>query len=347
MDGEHRRYSVVQWATGNIGTRSLRAVIDHPNLDLVGVYVYSDAKVGRDAGELCGVGPVGVFATRSVDEILTLHPDCVLYMPSRTELDVLSRLLESGINVVTTRGDFHRPASLDPAVRERIEGACERGRSSLHSTGSSPGFSTEALALVLMSLQRRLDCLTVNEFADVSSRPSPELLFGLMGFGRPPERFDSRRWEHGAVAFGPSLGVVADAVGLPLDRVESMGEVATARRAVDLAAGRIEAGTVAAQRMVVTGIRGGRPLLRFVANWYVTTEITPAWELGETGWHVLVEGDAPLDVRISFPVPVERYGATSPGYTAHRAVNAVPYVCDAAPGIRTSIELPQIVPHFA
>jgi hypothetical protein len=337
------KYRVVQWATGNIGTRALRAVIEHPNLELVGVYVYSGAKAGRDAGELCGLGPVGVTATQDLDAILALQPDCVLYMGDRADVDLLCRLLESGANVVCTRGEFHRPASLEPAVREGIEAACRRGGTSLHSTGSSPGFITEALPLVLMSLQRRLDGLTIDEFADLSSRNSPELLFGVMGFGRDPSAFGPDRWGHGAAAFGPSLRLLADGVSLPLDAVEGSGEVATARTDFEVAAGAVRAGTVAAQRMVVTGVRDGRPLLRFRANWYLSTDLEPAWDLRETGWRVVLEGDAPLDVGIRFPVAADAYAATSPGYTAHRPVNAIPYVCAAEPGIRTILDLPQVV----
>ena len=338
-----KRYRVVQWATGNIGTRALRAVIEHPHMDLVGVRVYSDDKVGRDAGALCGLAPTGVLATSDIDDVIASEPDCVLYMPSRPDIDDLSRLLESGINVVSTRSEFHRPADVDPEVRARIEAACLRGNASLHSTGSSPGFITEALPIVLTSIQRRLDRLTIDEFADMSSRNSPELIFDLMGFGRDPSTFDPRRWAHGAAAFGPSFGVLADALSLPLDGVESTGEVATATGTFEIAAGVVEAGTVAAQRMIVNGMRDGRPLLQFRANWYLTTELEPAWELQGSGWRVLVEGDAPLEVSISFPVAPEDYAATTPGLTAHRPVNAIPYVCEAEPGIRTITDLPQVV----
>lgn len=338
------RYRVVQWATGNIGTRSLQAVIEHPDLDLVGLYVYSDAKVGQDAGELCGLGPVGIVATHDVDHIVSLRADCVLYMADRADTDVLCRLLESGANVVATRSEFHRPAGMDPEVRDRIEAACQRGGSTLHSTGSSPGFITEAVPLVLASVQRRLDCLTVDEFADMSSRDSPQMIFNLMGFGRDPSTFDPTGMaNHGASTHGASLGAFADAISMPLDDVRSNAAVAVARRPVEVAAGRIEAGTVAAQRMEVTGIHRGRPLLRFRANWYLTNVVEPAWDLRETGWRVLVEGDLPLDVGIHFPVPPDEWAATSPGVTAHRPVNAIRYVCAAEPGIRTTAELPQII----
>ena len=338
-------YRVVQWATGNIGLRSLQAVIEHPDLELVGLYVYSDAKVGRDAGELCGLPQVGVAATHDIDEILAQQPDCVLYMGDRVDVDAICRLLESGANVVSTRSEFHRPASLDPETRMRLEAACARGSSTLFSTGSSPGFITEALPIALLSMQRRLDRLLIEEFADMSSRNSPEMIFELMGFGRDPSHFDPRGVEaHGGASFAGSLRTVADALGLPLDEVVAKGQVAVAIHATDIAAGRVEAGTIAAQRLDVTGMHGGRPLLCFRANWYLTPEVDPAWDLRATGWHLLVEGDTPLDVDIHFPVPPEKWTTTSPGLTAHRPVNAIPYVCQAEPGIRTSTELPQIIP---
>lgn len=154
-------YKVVQWATGNIGTRSLKSVIEHPNMQLVGLYVHSQEKAGRDAGELCGLAPVGVKATNSIDNVIALHPDCVLYMQQGANIDDLCRLLASGVNVVTTRVEFHDPITRDPGIRQRLEEACNKGGASLHSTGSSPGFITEALPIVLLSLQRRLDGLTI------------------------------------------------------------------------------------------------------------------------------------------------------------------------------------------
>jgi 2,4-diaminopentanoate dehydrogenase len=334
---------VVQWATGNIGTRSLRHVIEHPGLTLAGVYVTSPAKAGKDAGDLCGLPATEVIATNDIDEILALRADCVLYMPAACDMDEVCRLLASGANIVTTRGEFHHPESMDPAARGRVAEACAVGGTSIHSTGSSPGFISEALPLVLTSIQRRLDGLTISEFADLSQRDSPDLLFNIMGFGKPAAEFDTRRFGYGAISFGPSLRLTAEALGMPLDSVESTGEVAVARETTRIAAGPLEAGTVAAQRMIVSGIRAGRPVLRFQAMWYCTTELDPAWDVRATGWHVFVDGDAPLDIDLRFPVPIERMGEVSPGYTANRAVNAVPFVCAAPPGICTTVDLPQII----
>jgi len=184
---------------------------------------------------------------------------------------------------------------------------------------------------------------SVIEYADLSQRNSPDLLFNVMGFGKPVAEFDVRRFSYGRISFGPSLQLLADMLGIPLDSVEASGDVAAARHPVRIAAGTLEAGTVAAQRMLVSGIRDGRPVLRFCATWYCTADLDLSWDVRATGWHVLVEGDAPLDIDIRFPVPLERMGATSPAYTANRAVNAVPFVCAASAGIRTTADLPQII----
>jgi hypothetical protein len=261
-----------------------------------------------------------VRATANIDGIVELRPDCVLYMPNSLDLDELCRLLMAGINVVTTCGAFHHPASMDAEVRTRVQTACELGDASVHSTGSSPGFITEAVPLVLTSIQRQLNALTIDEYADLSQRNSPELLFDLMGFGRPAGPFEQFRADYLRSSFGPSLRLVADAVGLPLDSVEASGELATTSRETTIAAGTLAAGSVAAQRITISGIRAGRPLIQFRATWYCTTDLDAGWEVRETGWHVSVDGDAPLEVNLRMPIPLDRMAAVSPAYTANRAV---------------------------
>lgn len=334
---------VVQWATGNIGSRALRAVIEHPQLELAGLWVHSEDKVGRDAGELCGLGTTtGVIATNDVDEVVALDADVVLYMPQGCDFDAVCRLLASGKDVVTTRGEFHRPASLDPGVRARVENACQDGGTSIHSTGSSPGFITEAVPIVLTSLSRRLDRLTIEEYADMSRRPSPQLLFDIMGFGKDPAELKPGRAQHLLRAFGPSLEVTAEALGCPLDGFDATEELAVATADTEIAAGTIAAGTVGGMRTVVSGFRDGEELIRFVATWWCT-DLDADWERQPTGWRVRVDGDVPMDVRIEFAVPIERMAEHSPGFTAHRAVNAVHAVHAAPPGIRTTVELPTVV----
>lgn len=339
------RYRVVQWATGNIGTRSLREVIRHPMLELVGLLVYDPAKDGVDAGLLCGEKPVGVPATTDRDAIRAIGADCVLYMPRAMDLDDVIALLESGTNVVTTCGElFDGGRPLGEQRRARLLDACERGGASVYATGSSPGFITDALPFALLSLQRRVDLIEIDEFADLSQRDSPVLLFELMGFGQALGSYDARRSSYLLDAFSPSLGVLAGAAGRPVDEWTSAGEVAAARHTTRLAAGELPEGSIAAQRTTIVGRSNRADVVRFSPTWYCTTDLEPEWDLRPTGWRVRIHGDAPLDVALPFPIAVEDLGSFTPAYTANRPVNAVPYVCGAAPGILSTADLPPITP---
>ena len=339
------RYRVVQWATGNIGGRALREVIRHPALELVGVLVYNPAKEGLDAGALCGEAPVGVAATTDRAEILALRADCVLYMPRWLELDDVVAMLGSGTNIVTTRGElFGRGHNLGAVGRARVHDACQRGRASIYATGSSPGFITDALPLALLSMQRHVVSLTIEEFANLSQRDSPELLFELMGFGRPIDSFDPRRANYLLGEFQPSLAALANAAGLAIDDWVCRGEVAAAREDTKILAGEIQAGTIAGQRTVIVGRHAGADAVQFIATWFCTTDLEPTWELRATGWRVRVDGEAPFDVDMAFPIRLEDLAAFTPAYTANRPVNAIPYVCEAAPGILGTQDLPPITP---
>lgn len=339
-------YRVAQWAAGRIGRSAMRAVIRHPAMELVGLHVHSADKVGQDAGELCGLSPVGISATNSIDDLIETRPDCVLYMPEGYDIDAMETLLSAGINIVTTRSEFFYPEGMDTELGQRIETACQNGSATLFATGSSPGFSTVVLPLALSYISRRIDCITIDEFANIPASTTPGMITDVMGFGSPaPETFDPGRLHHVATGFSQSLQMLAAAMNISIDGFNSEGEFALAEEPVELANGYIiQPGTVAAQRITVAAMSQQQPVLQFRANWYCTRALDQDWELGDSGWRVQVEGDTPMDVNISFPRSTDNYADQMSGMTAHPAVNAVPYVCKADPGIATNVTLPVIAP---
>jgi 4-hydroxy-tetrahydrodipicolinate reductase len=298
-----------------------------------------------DAGALCGEDSVGVSATTDPEAIHALNADCVLHMARALEAEHIVRLLESGTNVVTTRGELQAGGQpLDELARARIAAACEKGQTSIYATGSSPGFITDALPFAILSMQRHVEAIEIDEFANLKRRLPAHLIFELMGFGRPLESYSPKRAQFLVSEFGPALGVLAEAAGRTVDEWVATGEVAAARQDTSIAAGDLEAGTVAAQRNTIIGRVEGKDFVRFTANWYCTEDVEPAWDLRETGWRVQVVGDAPFDVSIRFPVPLEDYPSYMPALTANRPVNAIPYVCSAPPGILSTADLPPITP---
>jgi 2,4-diaminopentanoate dehydrogenase len=340
-------YRVVQWATGRIGQSSLRELIRSPQMELVGVYVHSAAKEGRDAGDLCGLPPVGVAATCDINKIIALKPDCIVANQEGCNLEDVCRFLEAGINIATSRVDFLEPDRMDPEVRRRTQEACLKGGASIHASGSSPGFSSEALPLVMASMSRRMDCMTIDEFADIPAS-CPDVQVVGMGFGRQPgQEFDPHLLAHIAHGFQQSVNLVAKALNLPLESFNVFGETANAKERFLLPGGTpIEKGTVAAQRISVFGMRGGKPIIRYRINWYCTTNVDKDWDLRRSGWRLLIEGETPIDVSITFPVAGDQVSPAMAAITAYRVINAVPHVCAAAPGIRTTADLPNIYPNM-
>jgi len=352
-------YRVIQWATGNTGQRALREVIRDPALDLVGVRVYDQAKDGVDAGSLCGETPTGILATADREAILELDADCCVYMaratgtgPTRAGLtqdelvDDLVALLEHGTNVVTTCTDLiARGVRLGDAHRARIVDACERGASSVWASGSDPGFVTETLPLALLSIQRRVDLIEIEEFGDLSRRPSPHMVMEQMRFGKALEEFDpDRRKNHLFGEYQPALTILADMAGFEIDEWTAEGGVAAAKEDVEIVAGTIKAGTAAAQRIIVTGRCGGTDRLRFTQYGFVAMDVDPDWGLQPTGWRLRLHGDAPIDMSMPFPVPLDELASFVPAFNANGPVNAIPYVCEAKPGILSTEDLPHMLP---
>ena len=224
-----------------------------------------------------------MLATDDVDALVVLDADCVLYMPSRLDLDELCRLLASGKNVVSTCSELvHARRALPADQVARLEKACGEGGVSLFATGSSPGFISDVVPIALLFLERSLDRLVIEEFANISQRPSPQLLFEVMGFGREPGPVDERRAHHMRVSFGPPLEALAERVGIPIDRVEASAEVAVAprrRSPSPPARSRQDASPRSARsspRWTATQER-----LVFQATWYCSTELDHDWHLGD------------------------------------------------------------------
>jgi hypothetical protein len=340
---------VIQWATGTVGRHAVRAVLEQPELKLVGAYVYSEDKAGRDVGEICGVAPTGVIATADRAAILGLDADCVLYMPQgegdpKTAIADICAILASGKNVVSTAlTALIYPISLGQAVADAIGAACQAGGVSFHGTGIEPGWGSEVLPLAMSPLFRRIDSLLVQEILDYSTYPSTMMLFDGMGFGRPPQHVGRTPIPlHQSGAFGAPLLMLADAFGAPIDEMFYECELALAETPFDVAAGRVETGTVSGKRYSYTAVVKGRPALKVEHVTRLGEHTAPHWPQGR-GWHVTVKGSPNMTLKSTIaPDGGDENDEACLG-TAMHAVHAIAPVCAAEPGIRTFLDLPTII----
>jgi hypothetical protein len=339
---------VIQWATGSVGRHAVAAVHEHPELELVGALVYSDAKAGRDVGDICGIGPIGVTATTDPAEIVALDADCVLYMPQGEmnpmgALDDICRLLASGKNVVSTAvTGLIYPLSLGRRVVEKLEAACTDGQSSVHGTGIEPGWAAEVLPLTMSGLFQRIDTLLVQELMDYTTYDSADMLFDIMGFGKAPDEpvpmADAAL--AGFTLRGP-LMLLAEGLGATIEDFVYHREVAVTDKPFDIKAGRIPAGTVSAQRFGYTAVVDGRRALTVEHVTRLGDDQAPDWPTGR-GWKVTVEGRPSMVLDSKIATHGEDEADQGCLGTAMHAVHAIAPVCAAGPGIRTFLDLPMI-----
>lgn len=346
---------VVQWSTGGVGRIAIRALSRRPDLELAGVWVHSPEKAGRDAGELAGVGPLGVSTTSDGEALIALAPDCICYASAgesrpRECVDDLCRMLAAGINVVTTSvpGLVH-PAAFDARQVERLEAACSEGGATLYASGLEPGFAGDQLVLTLATLSHGIRSVRTQEIFSYAGYPVPFTIFEVFGFGKSPEHrcimelpgVQSSSW-------GPPVRMVADRLGVDLEAIQETYEKRVTERRLEVAAGVIEAGTVAAVRFETIGVVDGRDAIVIEHVNRMADDVAPDWPTAHRDgtYRILFEGDPCLTCELQVGGP-EDFTAEGMVATTMRIVNAIPFVCEAPPGIASSADLPLTLPRGA
>lgn len=329
---------VIQWATGTTGMFALRHLVDSPGLSLVGVRVYDSAKAGVDAGTLCGRGEVGIAATDDRHVLIAQDADVVLYM-GKVETDMsgcladVCDLLASGKNVIATGSRFTHPRSLEAGMADAIEAACSAGSVSFLGLGLFPGFVGESVAPLLSRLTQHTTRISVREVLSYATYASADLMFNTMGFGHLPEDPAPllANTEYAAAVWVGTATILAQALGLTIDHAEGYRQVATTPRDLVVAAGKIPAGTVAAMRFGVTAVCGPTT----IAVEHLTRmadDIAPDWPT-EEGYEVCYEGKPNLCCHLVVGAADEDHAEQGCLATAMHAVNAIPAVLSAEPGL--------------
>lgn len=343
------RLRVIQWTTGNIGARSLHAIATRPDMELVGVYAHSAEKVGRDAAELAGLTqPTGVRATDDVDALLALRPDACVYNPVWSSVDELCRLLEAGVNVCSTAG-WITGGKLGAEERERVRKAAERGGATMFGSGAHPGF-TNLMSIVGSQMCETVDRITVTESVDCSSYASGPTM-AAMGFGKPLDTADLEAdVRRESEVFAEAAALTADALGATLDRLTFEAQFAAASADSDLGFMTIPRGTVAAVQGYHRGWVGEKNLVAVGFQWTMGSHVEAPFKLAH-GHVIRIDGrpSASIRIRVLPPADWDEPGYMGAGmiYTAMPAVNAVPAVVTAPPGIATLKDLPLVTGRFA
>lgn len=337
---------VFQWASGTVGKHAAREILRRPELELVGLHALSSAKTGRDVGEILDTGTVGVKATDSIQAILGSDADVVLHMPlpsmvygenTNQDLDDFCTLLAGGKSVITVVGYLY-PKAHGPEVLRRLEDACRQGNSVFHSTGLNPGFIGDLLPLLLSGLSQSIDRVVIQEVSSFEAYPSPEIMFDMMGFGLPEDQFETRgarRRPWLDSLFGESITMVADGLGLALDKVETTMTTALAPADLETASGVVPKGTVAGQHWFWSGVANGQTRIVHETVWRMHGSVAPEWPQGANT--VTLEGVPRITLGLEHTWLSDPLLAT-----AMHVLNAIEAVHAAPPGIQTLLDLPML-----
>lgn len=340
--------------TGNCGSLALRQLVTDPRFDLTAMWVSSEAKVGKDAGELAGLDDTaGVAATNDLDAVLGAKPDCVVYCAmGDTRLPEamadVRRILAAGINVVgSAPGVLQYPWQvIGDKYIDRVEEAAREGNSTIFITGVDPGFATDLLPFALAGTCQSIEQVRTMEIADYASYDGTTVMFDVMGFGKPLGEFPIL-FQPGvlSIAWGTAIRQLAAGLGIEIDEITDSVEQEPAPEDFEVAAGHIAKGTVAALRFQIEGKVASRPVIVVEHVTRLRGDLRPDWaQPAQPGgsYRVEITGEPSYVVDIC---PASRNGDHNYAAilaAAGRIVNAIPDVVAAPPGIRTTLDMPLV-----
>jgi len=345
---------VVVWGTGNVGRPAIRAVAAHCELELAGVIVSSPAKVGRDAGELAGISPLGVKATDDWKSLLKTHIDAVVYtanaeLRAEAAFGELLACLGMGVNVVSTA--FYPllyPPSGIKQVNELIQGACTKGNSSVFVSGIDPGWAMDILPVLLSGVVSDIREIRSREIFNYALYDQPQVVREVIGFGKPMAELPRMLNESSLrTVWAPMVQIVADALQYPLDSIETLVERRPLEKTIDVPGmGTFEKGTQGAFRFEVRGMKNGvaRIVVEHITR--IDDDCASDWAYPPEGrgcHQVVISGNPDLTVTLHGHDSVEPGPAGGGNATAaNRIVNAIPFVCAANAGMISPLDLPAI-----
>jgi 2,4-diaminopentanoate dehydrogenase len=340
--------------TGNVGIHALKALIINPDYELTGVWVSSDAKTGKDAGELAGLDvSTGITASTDLDAVLATGPQCAVYTALADNrlpeaLEDYRRILAAGVNVVGSSAVFlqYPWQTLPENLLKPIEDAAREGNSSLFVNGIDPGFANDLIPLALAGTCQSVQQIRCMEIVDYATYDSAAVMFDVMGFGKPLDE-TPMLLQPGvlSLAWGSVVRQLAAGLGVELDSVTEKQERVPAPEDFDIASGHIPKGSAAALRFEVQGIKDGHPVVVLEHVTRLREDLCPDWpQPAQPGgcYRIEITGEPSYAIDVCLSSPNGDHNHAGLVATAMRVVNAIPAVVAAPPGIRTTLDLPLV-----
>jgi 2,4-diaminopentanoate dehydrogenase len=350
--GDPARLRTVVWGTGNVGRASIRAVDAHPGLELSAVIVHSEAKVGRDAGDLADVGrDLGVAATNDIEAVLAASPDAIVYAASGDirpddAVEDIRRALAAGAVVVTPSVyPLYDPRNAPPELTEPLLDAAKTGGGALFVSGIDPGWGNDILPILMTGLAGTVEQIRCQEIFDYTTYDQPDSVRYLIGMGEPMD------YEPPMVAptvptmvWGGQVRMIARALGVELDEIRETLQRRELEETVTNSMGEFVAGSQGGLRFEIQGIVDGEPLIVVEHITRIHPSCAPDWPVppdGGDGAHkVIIEGRPRIEINVEATDEGGNRAAGGNATAVGRLVNAIPWLRAAGPGLYDALDVP-------
>jgi hypothetical protein len=344
--------STIVWGTGNVGRAAIRAVDAHPALELSAVLVHSPDKIGRDAGELAGLGEkLGVPATDDVEAALAARPRAVVYAasgdvrPDDALADVVRAIRAGAVVVTPAIYALYDPRSAPSEVRDPVLAAVAAGGGSLFVSGIDPGWGNDVLPLLVSGLGTTVDLIRCQEIFDYSTYDQEDSVRLLVGMGQPMDfeppmlapTVPTMVWGGQVRLMARALGVELDEIRETLDRRPLEATVSTKTM------GDFDAGTQGAVRFEVQGVVGDVPRIVVEHVTRIHPSCAPDWPSppdGDGAHRVIIEGRPRIEVTIEATDEGGNRSAGGNATAVGRLVGAIDWLVDADPGLYDALDVP-------
>lgn len=317
------QFSVAQYGIGPIGAEIARLLLTKPWVKLVAAVDIDPAKIGKDVGEVIGLGrDIGVKVTPDIQG----KPEVVCHSTGSRLRDVngqLRQLLERGCHVVSTCEELSFP--LDAPIREELNQVARAHNVTLLGTGVNPGFVMDKLPLTVTSVCQSIESVDIIRIQNASTRREP--LQRKVGAGMTTDEFrgavDAGKIKH--MGLRESLMMVGNGLGVEFESVsdEVINPIVADREIVTQYL-KVAPGQVAGVHQTIYG--KGRINVSLELRMYVGAEAVAADR-------VIVKGVPDVEMEIKDGVHGDRA-------TAAMVVNAIPRVVSARPGVLTMDDIP-------
>lgn len=329
-----KQIRVLQWGLGAMGSGMAKLALKKSGLKIVAAVDGYEGYNGKDLGDILGVEKTGVIVTNQPETVLDKEKVdlVVIATTSWTEKQMpdLRKILKAGINCISIAEEMSTPEAQSPELAKELDELAKANGVSILGTGVNPGYVLDLMVVMLSGGCHDVERIEASRVNDLS--PYGPTVMETQGVGTSPEAFRAGVEAGtivGHVGFPESIRMISDAIGLDVDRIEEIREPIVSKVRRETPHVIIEPGMVAGCAHIGIGYRGDKEVIRLIHP----QQVHPQLEGQDTGDYINIYGTPEVHMAIT---PEYAGGIATQGI----AVNMIPHVFAASPGLKRMIDLP-------